>query len=80
MYHTDTTVKFVVTMMAETEEKGFHKRFKLESSLSLRRSNLVRVVKTLCESLFLLIRCCSIKTAVFISIAMNWKYCASSIP
>ena len=53
MYHTDTTVKLVVTMMAEAEEKGFHKRFQLESSLST--SNLVRVVKTLCESLFLLI-------------------------
>ena len=37
-YHTDTTVKFVVTLseqkMKEAEEIGFHKKFKLESSLS----------------------------------------------
>lgn len=37
-YHTDTTVKFVVTLseqkMKEAEEIGFHKKFKLETSLS----------------------------------------------
>ena len=42
-YHTDTTVKFVVTLsadkMMEAEAVGFHKKFKLESSLNT--SNLV---------------------------------------
>ena len=42
-YHTDTTVKFVVTLsadkMMEAEAVGFHKKFKLESSLTT--SNLV---------------------------------------
>ena len=42
-YHTDTTVKFVVTLspekMQEAETVGFHKKFKLESSLNT--SNLV---------------------------------------
>lgn len=42
-YHTDTTVKFVVTLtaekMQEAEAVGFHKKFKLESSLNT--SNLV---------------------------------------
>lgn len=37
-YHTDTTVKFLVTLseqkMREAEEIGFHKKFKLESSLN----------------------------------------------
>ena len=43
-YHTDTTVKFVVTLsqekMQEVERIGFHKKFKLESSLNT--SNMVR--------------------------------------
>ena len=43
-YHTDTTVKFVVTLsqekMQEAERIGFHKKFKLESSLNT--SNMVR--------------------------------------
>lgn len=42
-YHTDTTVKFVVTLsadkMMEAEAVGYHKKFKLESSLNT--SNLV---------------------------------------
>ena len=42
-YHTDTTVKFVVTVtgekMQEAETVGFHKKFKLESSINT--SNLV---------------------------------------
>ena len=42
-YHTDTTVKFVVTLsqekMQEAERIGFHKKFKLESSLNT--SNMV---------------------------------------
>ena len=42
-YHTDTTVKFIVTLsadkMQEAEAVGFHKKFKLESSLNT--SNLV---------------------------------------
>lgn len=42
-YHTDTTVRFVVTLspdkMQEAETVGFHKKFKLESSLNT--SNLV---------------------------------------
>lgn len=48
-YHTDTTVKFVVTLseqkMKEAEEIGFHKKFKLESSLST--GNMVREVISL---------------------------------
>ena len=32
-YHTDTTVKFVVKMQ-EAERIGFHKKFKLESSIN----------------------------------------------
>ncbi len=43
-YHTDTTVKFVVTMTAdklsEAETVGFHKKFKLESNINT--TNLVR--------------------------------------
>ena len=43
-YHTDTTVKFLVSMtqakMEEAEAVGFHKKFKLEGSLNT--SNLVR--------------------------------------
>ena len=42
-YHTDTTVKFVITLSADkmqaAEAVGFHKKFKLESSLNT--SNLV---------------------------------------
>ena len=42
-YHTDTTVKFVVTLsaekMQEAESVGFHKKFKMEGSLNT--SNLV---------------------------------------
>ena len=38
-YHTDTTVRFVVNLgaekMSQAEKIGFHKKFKLESSLSL---------------------------------------------
>jgi DNA topoisomerase-2 len=38
-YHTDTTVKFVVTLteqkMVEAAETGFHKKFKLEGALSI---------------------------------------------
>ena len=50
-YHTDTTVKFVVTLseqkMKEAEEIGFHKKFKLEGSLST--ANMVRkVTKYIC--------------------------------
>ena len=37
-YHTDTTVKFVVTLsqekMKEVERIGFHKKLKLESSIN----------------------------------------------
>lgn len=36
-YHTDTTVKFVVTMteeqLSQAEREGLHKKFKLDSSL-----------------------------------------------
>jgi len=43
-YHTDTTVKFVVTLseekMREAEETGFHKKFKLEGYLNT--SNMVQ--------------------------------------
>ena len=43
-YHTDTTVKFLVSMtrakMDEAEAVGLHKKFKLEGSLNT--SNLVR--------------------------------------
>ena len=43
-YHTDTTVKFVITLseqkMKEAEEIGFHKKFKLESSVNT--GNMVR--------------------------------------
>jgi DNA topoisomerase-2 len=49
-YHTDTTVKFVVTLsadkMMEAEAVGFHKKFKLESSLNT--SNLVLFDKDGC--------------------------------
>lgn len=42
-YHTDTTVKFVVTLseqrMMEAEREGFHKKFKLEGALTT--SNMV---------------------------------------
>ena len=43
-YHTDTTVKFVVSMTTEqlnkAEDEGFYKKFKLESNMLL--SNIVR--------------------------------------
>lgn len=43
-YHTDTTVKFVVTLseqkMKEAEETGFHKKFKLEGYINT--SNMVQ--------------------------------------
>ena len=43
-YHTDTTVRFVVTLSAEklqeAEAAGLHKKFKLESAINT--SNLVR--------------------------------------
>ena len=42
-YHTDTTVKFVVTLtedkLREAQEIGIHKKFKLESSINT--SNMV---------------------------------------
>ena len=42
-YHTDTTVKFVVTLtedkLREAQEIGIHKKFKLESSIN--KSNMV---------------------------------------
>ena len=42
-YHTDTTVKFVVTLtedkLREAQEMGIHKKFKLESSINT--SNMV---------------------------------------
>ena len=44
-YHTDTTVKFVVTLTAEKMEEarsvGIHKKFKLESSINT--SNMVKL-------------------------------------
>ena len=47
-YHTDTTVKFVVTLteqkMVEAAETGFHKKFKLEGALSI--NNMVCSVKS----------------------------------
>lgn len=43
-YHTDTTVRFVATLTrdatAECEKVGYHKKFKLEGSVTT--SNLVR--------------------------------------
>ena len=48
-YHTETTVKFVVTLtesnMEEAEKIGFHKKFKLEASIAT--SNMVRRVNIL---------------------------------
>ena len=45
-YHTDTTVKFVVTLseqkMSEAEKAGFYKKFKLEGYLNT--SNMVQEV------------------------------------
>ena len=49
-YHTDTTVKFVVSMseknMAEAEAIGFHKKFKLEASINT--SNMVIELLSVC--------------------------------
>ena len=43
-YYTDTTVKFVLSMtedkLAEAEQAGLHKKFKLESTVAT--SNMVR--------------------------------------
>ena len=45
-YYTDTTVKFVLSMtedkLAEAEQSGLHKKFKLESSINT--SNMVSMV------------------------------------
>ena len=43
-YYTDTSVKFIISMtedkLAEAEQSGLHKKFKLESTIST--SNMVR--------------------------------------
>ena len=45
-YHTDVTVKFILSMtedkLAEAEQTGLHKKFKLESTIST--SNMVGYV------------------------------------
>lgn len=59
-YHTDTTVKFVVTLTAEKMEEaraaGIHKKFKLESAINT--SNMVSKVNVLFCEVFLLERFC----------------------
>ena len=49
-YHTDTTVKFVVTLseqrMLEAEREGFHKKFKLEGCVAT--SNMVGTMGPSC--------------------------------
>ena len=49
-YHTDTTVKFLVTLseqrMLEAEREGFHKKFKLEGCVAT--SNMVGTMEPRC--------------------------------
>ena len=46
-YHTDTTVKFIVTLsqekMLEAERIGIHKKFKLETTISTSKLNIHRM-------------------------------------
>ena len=92
-YHTDTTVRFVVTLsaahMSDAEAVGLHKKFKLESAIST--NNMVRQIQTCRHNTLVLYVCIAglgpnslkvfrLDTLYNCMYRFNFKYTATNTP